>query len=431
MQTSAVIDHIVKWLIQYLDQSGMKGFVVGVSGGIDSAVTSTLCAKTGRPVKVLNMPICQAADQVSRAANHIRWLAAHYPTAEGVTVDLTPVFDSLKSALPEAIQDDLSMANTRSRLRMLTLYGFSTHHRLLVAGTGNKVEDFGVGFYTKYGDGGVDLSPIADLMKSEVYLLAEALGIIDDIILAPPTDGLWSDNRSDESQIGATYDELEWAMAYEAGKCDEASVDARQREVLAIFRKFNRINRHKMVPIPVCTIPNPIKEEPMKLEAAIQSALEFENRIRDLYIEAVARTDEPAGKKIFQTLADDEQRHVDYLESRLDEWQKRGKISNEILASMVPDKAAIRKEAAALQSKISEDARGLKQQMLSQALAMEIETSRFYKEMVDQVASDHRAMFARFLEIEDNHIEAVQFELDHLSNTGFWYGFEEFDMESV
>ena len=169
----------------------------------------------------------------------------------------------------------------------------------------------------------------------------------------------------------------------------------------------------------------------MKLEAAIQSALEFENRIRDLYIEAVARTDEPAGKKIFQTLADDEQRHVDYLESRLDEWQKRGKISNEILASVVPDKAAIRKEAAALQSKISEDARGLKQQMLSKALAMEIETSRFYKEMVDQVASDHRAMFTRFLEIEDNHIEAVQFELDHLSNTGFWYGFEEFDMESV
>jgi rubrerythrin len=169
----------------------------------------------------------------------------------------------------------------------------------------------------------------------------------------------------------------------------------------------------------------------MKLETAIQSALEFENRIRDLYLEAVSRTDDPAGKKIFQTLADDEQRHVDYLESRLDEWQTRGEISDDVLASVVPDKAAIRKEAAALQSKISDDARGLKQQMLSQALAMEIETSRFYKAMVDQVASAHRAMFARFLEIEDNHIEAVQFELDHLSSTGFWYGFEEFDMESV
>lgn len=169
----------------------------------------------------------------------------------------------------------------------------------------------------------------------------------------------------------------------------------------------------------------------MKLEAAIKSALEFENRIRDLYIEAVARTDEPAGKKIFQTLANDEQRHVDYLESRLIEWQQRGAISADVLDSIVPDKTAIRKEAAALQSTISEDARGLKQQMLARALEMEIETSRFYRELVDEVASDHRDMFARFLEIEDNHIEAVQFELDHLSRTGFWYGFEEFDMESV
>ena len=169
----------------------------------------------------------------------------------------------------------------------------------------------------------------------------------------------------------------------------------------------------------------------MKLEAAIKSALEFENRIRDLYIEAVARTDDPAGKKIFQTLADDEQHHVDYLESRLDEWQRQGEITAEALDSIVPDKATIRKEAGALQSKISEDTRGLKQQMLSRALEMEIETSRFYRELVDQVSDDHRAMFSRFLEIEDNHIEAVQFELDHLSNTGFWYGFEEFDMESI
>ncbi|WP_319410005.1 NAD(+) synthase [uncultured Desulfosarcina sp.] len=258
MQTLAVIDHIVKWLTRYLDQSGMKGFIVGVSGGIDSAVTSTLCAETGYPVRALNMPICQAPDQVSRAARHIRWLAARYSNVEGVTVDLTPVFESLQHALPEAIQDDLSMANTRSRLRMLTLYGFSTHFRMLVVGTGNKVEDFAVGFYTKYGDGGVDLSPIADLMKSEVYTLGKAMGIIDEIIQALPTDGLWSDNRSDESQIGATYDELEWAMAFEAGKGDEGSLGPRQREVLAIFRKFNRINRHKMLPIPVCTIPDRI-----------------------------------------------------------------------------------------------------------------------------------------------------------------------------
>ncbi|BBO67121.1 hypothetical protein DSCA_10510 [Desulfosarcina alkanivorans] len=169
----------------------------------------------------------------------------------------------------------------------------------------------------------------------------------------------------------------------------------------------------------------------MKLETAIKSALEFENRIRDLYIEAVARTDDPAGKKIFKALADDEQRHVDYLERRLDEWQQRGELTAATLASTIPDKRAIRRAAAALQAKLGEDARGLKQQMLSRALEMEIETSRFYRELIDRVPDNSRAMFERFLEIEDNHVEAVQFELDHLNNTGFWYGFEEFDMESI
>lgn len=261
MQTKAVVDHIIQWLNDYLDQSGLKGFVVGVSGGIDSAVTSTLCALTGKPVKALNMPIHQAPDQVSRSASHIAWLTERYENVEGITVDLTPVFESLTGALPKDIQDDLSMANSRSRLRMVTLYAVSTHHRMLVAGTGNKVEDFGVGFYTKYGDGGVDLSPIADLMKSEVYAMANTLGIIDSIIDAPPTDGLWSDNRSDESQIGASYDELEWAMRHTADAGDEATLDARQHEVLTIFRKFNRINQHKMLPIPVCQIPAHIKLE--------------------------------------------------------------------------------------------------------------------------------------------------------------------------
>ena len=237
----------------------MKGFVVGVSGGIDSAVTSTLCAMTGYAVKALNMPIYQAEDQVSQSVNHLQWLQRRYAKVEGVTVNLTPVFESLKTALPDAAEDDFTMANSRSRLRMLTLYTFSTHHRMLVACTGNKVEDFGVGFYTKYGDGGVDLSPIADLMKSEIYALAEAMDIIDEIIQAPPTDGLWNDNRSDESQIGATYDELEWAMTFDAGKGDEQALEPRQRNVLSIFREFNRINRHKMSPIPVCTVPTPIK----------------------------------------------------------------------------------------------------------------------------------------------------------------------------
>lgn len=169
----------------------------------------------------------------------------------------------------------------------------------------------------------------------------------------------------------------------------------------------------------------------MNLETALMSALEFENRIRDLYLEAVSRTDDPAGKKIFQTLADDEQRHVDYLESRLGEWQRQGDITAATLESVVPDRALIRKEAAALQSKIGQDTRGLKQQMLARALEMEIETSRFYRDLIDQVSARHRAMFARFLEIEENHIETVQFELDYLSRTGFWFGFEEFDMERV
>jgi len=259
MQIQAVVDHIVQWLSEYLDHSGLQGFAVGVSGGIDSAVTSTLCARTGKPVKALNMPICQAADQMGRSASHIQWLQARYSNVEGLTIDLTPAFKALQTTLPEEIQDDLSMANTRSRLRMLTLYGVSTHHRMLVAGTGNKVEDFGVGFYTKYGDGGVDLSPIADLLKSEVYTLARHMEIIDAIIQAPPTDGLWNDNRSDESQIGASYDELEWAMEFESGKGSEDRLEERQQAVLAIYRKFNRVNRHKMLPIPICTIPDQLK----------------------------------------------------------------------------------------------------------------------------------------------------------------------------
>lgn len=259
MQPQAIVDHVVQWLTEYLEPSGMQGFVVGVSGGIDSALTSTLCALTGKPVNVLNMPIHQAPDQMSRSARHIDWLENRYANVKGLTVDLTPAFTALQGAFPREIQDDLSMANTRSRLRMLTLYAVSSHHRMLVAGTGNKVEDFGVGFYTKYGDGGVDLSPIADLMKSEVYTLARHLGVIDEIIQAQPTDGLWSDDRSDESQIGASYDELEWAMDFESRKGREDGLDARQEEVLAIFRKLNRINKHKMLPIPVCTIPDRMK----------------------------------------------------------------------------------------------------------------------------------------------------------------------------
>lgn len=260
MKTDQVATHIINWLKDYVDASGLKGFTVGVSGGIDSAVTSTLCAKTGKPVLALNMPIFQAKDQVSRSSAHITWLEQNFDNVTGIDMELTPAFTQIKDSLPDNIQDDLTMANTRSRLRMLTLYAFASHHRMLVAGTGNKVEDFGVGFYTKYGDGGVDLSPIADLMKTQVYELGKHLGVGGDIISAPPTDGLWEDNRTDESQIGATYNELEWAMRYEAGEI-KTEPDDRQKEVLEVYRKFNRTNRHKMEPIPVCIIPDALKNE--------------------------------------------------------------------------------------------------------------------------------------------------------------------------
>ena len=256
MQTDKIIQYIVDNLNAYCDESGLKGFVIGISGGIDSAVTSTLCAKTGKTVLALNMPIHQAKGQDSLSSRHISWLEKTFTNVQGTRLDLTGAFEALGCTLPPDIRgDDLTMANSRSRLRMLTLYAFATHHRLLVAGTGNKVEDFGVGFFTKYGDGGVDISPIADLLKSEVVHLGEHLGIIEDIINAPPTDGLWADNRTDESQIGATYAELEWAMAAQAGQRTETLTE-RQHEVLSIFRLFHTQNRHKMDPIPVIKIPD-------------------------------------------------------------------------------------------------------------------------------------------------------------------------------
>jgi NAD+ synthase len=258
MNAENVAAHIINWLKNYVDASGLKGFTIGVSGGIDSAVTSTLCARTGYPVIVLNMPIHQASDQVCRSSEHIAWLSKTYDNVTGHDVNLTPVFEQIKTTLPSEIQDGLTMANTRARLRMLTLYSFASHHRMLVAGTGNKVEDFGVGFYTKYGDGGVDISPIADLMKTEVYSLGRYLGVSQDILSARPTDGLWEDNRTDESQIGASYEELEWAMAYEAGDKSRDITD-HQKEILEVYRKFNQANRHKMEPIPVCVIPEGLK----------------------------------------------------------------------------------------------------------------------------------------------------------------------------
>ncbi len=255
MKTDQVIDHIVNWLGSYCSGAGLKGFVIGVSGGIDSAVTSTLCAKTAKPVWALNMPILQDPGQLSLAEKHIEWLKKKYSNVNSATLDLSNLFAAFKKSMPESVFDDLALANTRSRLRMTTLYAFATHHKMLVAGTGNKVEDFGVGFYTKYGDGGVDLSPIADLFKTEVYELGKSLGINQSIMEAAPTDGLWADDRTDESQIGATYEELEWAMSFEIKPVEEDKLSPREKEVLEIYRKFNCVNKHKMEPIPVCMIP--------------------------------------------------------------------------------------------------------------------------------------------------------------------------------
>lgn len=258
MQTEKVIDHIVNWLRDYANQANIKGFTIGISGGIDSAVTSTLCAKTGLELLCLEMPIHQAANQVSRASRHIDWLISNFGSVARQEVQLTPVFDSLVSSLPPVDTEEerfMALANTRARLRMTTLYYFAALKGYLVAGTGNKVEDFGVGFFTKYGDGGVDLSPIADLLKSEVYEIAKFLGVNEEIIKAAPTDGLWGDNRTDEDQIGASYPELEWAMKMkDLGKTSD-DFSGRDKEVFTIFSKFNSANHHKMVPIPVCEIP--------------------------------------------------------------------------------------------------------------------------------------------------------------------------------
>lgn len=249
---------IVTWLKDYAINANVNGFVVGISGGVDSAVTSTLCAQTGLTTLCVEMPIHQDANQVNRGREHIEQLKKRFPNVKSDIADLTSVFETYKKAIPTSddnIRLDLSLANTRARLRMTTLYYFAGIHHLLVAGTGNKVEDFGVGFFTKYGDGGVDLSPIADLMKSDVYALGRFLEIPESIQNAAPTDGLFGDSRTDEEQIGASYDELEWAMLEADSNKKAENFAGRQKEVFEIYSKLNKINQHKMDPIPVCIIP--------------------------------------------------------------------------------------------------------------------------------------------------------------------------------
>ena len=242
-----VVNHITQWLANYLEDAKMEGFVVGISGGIDSALTSTLCAITAKPVLCIEMPIKQGDDQLSRSAQHIEWLKQNYPNVSSLKLTLDSVFDSFCGILPQSENKEaheLSLANTRARLRMTSLYYFAALNRYLVCGTGNKVEDFGVGFYTKYGDGGVDISPIADCNKSEVWEIGKSINILQEIIDAAPTDGLWDDGRTDEGQLGLKYEELEEAMN---------NVNSINREK---YEKIRKINLHKMEPIPVCKIPN-------------------------------------------------------------------------------------------------------------------------------------------------------------------------------
>ena len=261
MHTEKVVNYIVDWLKDYATKAGVNGFVIGISGGIDSAVTSILCAKTGLNVLCIEMPIHQAESHVTRANEHIKQLKERFNNVSEIRTNLTPVFEAFKTQVffdGDQSTIDMALANTRARLRMTTLYYYAGLYKLLVAGTGNKVEDFGVGFYTKYGDGGVDLSPIADLLKTEVYKLGAFLEVPESIMKAAPSDGLFGDARSDEDQIGATYPELEWAMKMdEAGKSAE-DFTGREKEAFIIYKRFNASNKHKMIPIPVCEIPNNI-----------------------------------------------------------------------------------------------------------------------------------------------------------------------------
>jgi NAD+ synthase len=262
IQVEKVNNHIVNWLKEYAIASKTNGFVIGISGGVDSAVTSTLCAQTGLPTLCVEMPIHQAESHVSRGKEHILQLKNRFSNVSSTIADLTSVFDSFVDLVPTGDDENrkyLALANTRARLRMTTLYYHAGIYGYLVAGTGNKVEDFGVGFYTKYGDGGVDLSPIADLMKSDVFALGEFLKIPESILKAEPSDGLFGDARTDEEQLGASYDELEWAMLEDEKGKTAADFSGREQIVFSIYRRLNTINQHKMNPIPVCLIPSEFK----------------------------------------------------------------------------------------------------------------------------------------------------------------------------
>ena len=243
-----VAEDISEWIGDYANKNGIETLVVGVSGGVDSAVTSTLSAMTGIDTIVLNMPIHQDRGQFELSDRHIEWLKSKWGNVSGEVLDLSSTYDEFCSEM-EGLSE-LSQANSRARLRMTTLYAIAGSNNGIVVGTGNKVEDFGVGFFTKYGDGGVDISPIADLYKSEVFAIGKELGIIEEILDAAPTDGLWDDGRTDEEQMGASYDELEWAMK-ELENPSDSEMSDREREVMSLYVGLHESNSHKMAPIPV------------------------------------------------------------------------------------------------------------------------------------------------------------------------------------
>ena len=239
-------EEISDWLKNYIVENKLDCFIVGISGGVDSALTSTLCALTGVKTIVISLPILQNETQLKRANNHIKWLKENFNNIESYEIDLTETFKTFEKLFET--KNDLALANSRSRLRMVDLYQVAGINNGLVVGTGNKIEDFGIGFFTKYGDGGVDISPIADLLKSEVFAIAKEVGVIQEILNAKPTDGLWDDDRNDEDQIGASYEELEKIMAY-TGSLN--NLNKRELEVYEIYSRLNKQNKHKITQIPI------------------------------------------------------------------------------------------------------------------------------------------------------------------------------------
>ena len=246
---NTLANKISSWIKKYAKNNSIKSLVIGISGGIDSSVVSTLCALTGMPVYAVTMPIRQRPELHDLSMRHGTFLTENFSNVRHITVDLTSVFDKFEEVMDEH-DSMLGMANSRARLRMTCLYQIAQHNQGIVVGTGNRVEDFGVGFYTKYGDGGVDISPIGDLLKTEVWDLGRELGILQDIIDAPPTDGLWADGRTDQDQLGGlSYAQLEQAMTWDEQGVEPA-YDADYRLLLE-YRRIRARSLHKMMPIPV------------------------------------------------------------------------------------------------------------------------------------------------------------------------------------